>query len=398
MLGLVLEGGGAKGSYEIGACMALKELGIEIDGVVGTSIGAINGAMIVQGDLEKAYELWYDITPSDVLDVNDRDFKKIMNMDIKTKDVPRLAGKLIKIIKNKGFDTQNIRNLLDENIDEKKLRQSNMDFGIVTVSLTDKKPMELFKEDIPEGKITDYIMASAYHPAFKLEKVDGKLFIDGSFFDNLPIKLLYEKGYRNIIAIRLYAVGRVRKVKEKDLEVTYIEPSEKLCHTLDFTNRGARRNLQLGYYDTIKIFKNLKGRKYYLEPKNDEEFFLNYLLDIGERKVLRIGSILGIENIPYRRMLLEFIIPRLIELLKLDKDISYEDLVIALVEEIAKKCELEKFKMYKYDEFYTRAIDNYEIFKRKPRNKIPKFIKQNEILSKAAKEPIIDEIVFEIFR
>lgn len=398
MLGLVLEGGGAKGSYEIGAYKALKELGIEIDGVVGTSIGAINGAMIVQGDLERAYELWYNITPSNVLEVNDGDFKKLMNMNIKTKDIPIFAGKLIKIIKNKGFDTQNIRNLLEANIDEKKIRESKMDYGIVTVSLTDKKPMELFKEDVPEGKITDYIMASAYHPAFKLEKVDGKLFIDGSFHDNLPIRLLYEKGYRSIIAIRLYAIGRVRKIKEKDLEITYIEPSEKLCHTLDFTNRGSRRNLLLGYYDTIKIFKNLKGRRYYIEPKNNEEFFLNYLLNIDVKRVLKIGRILGIEPVPYKRMLLEFIIPRLIELLKLDKDTGYEELVIALVEEIAKKCKLDKFRIYEYDELYNKAIEGYEDFKGKPRYKIPRFIKQNELLSRAAKEPIIDEIVFEIFR
>ncbi len=398
MLGLVLEGGGAKGAYEIGACKALKELGIEINGVVGTSIGAINGAMIAQGDLEKAYELWYNLTPSDVLDVNDREFKKIVNMDIKTGDIPRLARKIKKIIKDRGFDTRHIRSLLEEHIDEKKLRESSIDYGIVTVSLSDKKPLELFKEDIPEGKITDYIMASAYHPAFKLEKVDGKLFLDGSFFDNLPIKLLYERGYRNIIAIRLFAIGRVRKVKEKDLEITYIEPSEKLCNTLDFTNISARKNLELGYYDTLKVFKNLKGRRYYLEPKNDEEFFMNYLLNIGEEKILKIGKILGIENVPYRRMLLEFIIPRLIELLKLDKTASYEELVIALVEEIANKCGVERFNIYSYDDFYSKAVEGYDIYKQKPKNKIPKFIKQNEILSLTAKEPIIEEIVFEIFR
>jgi len=46
MLGLVLEGGGAKSSYEIGVCIALKELHIEIDEVVGTSIDVINGVMI----------------------------------------------------------------------------------------------------------------------------------------------------------------------------------------------------------------------------------------------------------------------------------------------------------------------------------------------------------------
>ncbi|HMM69555.1 MAG TPA: patatin-like phospholipase family protein, partial [Gudongella oleilytica] len=52
MYGLVLEGGGAKGSYHVGVYKALLEEGIPIGGVAGTSIGALNGAMIVQGDFE----------------------------------------------------------------------------------------------------------------------------------------------------------------------------------------------------------------------------------------------------------------------------------------------------------------------------------------------------------
>ena len=398
MLGLVLEGGGARGAYEIGACKALKELGIKIDGVVGTSIGAINGAMIVQGDLEKAYELWYELNPSKVLDVNDRVFNKVINKNIKTKDIPRLALKIRSVFKDKGFDTSRIRQLLEENIDEEKIRKSDMDFGIVTVSVTDKKPLELYKEDIPEGKIKDYIMASAYHPAFKPEKVDGKIFLDGAFQDNLPLKLLYDKGYRNFVVIRLYSIGRVRKVKDKDLEITYIEPSEKLCNTLDFTNDSARLNLKLGYYDTLKVFKNLKGRKYYLEPKNDEEFFLNFLLDIGEENILKIGKLLGIGDMPYRRMLLEFIVPRIIELLALDDNIGYEELVIALIEEIAQMCDIERFKIYDFDSFHSLAMNSYNEHKEKPKNKIPKFVKRNEILSLAAKESIIEEVIFEMFR
>ena len=46
---LVLSGGGSRGAYEIGVWKALKTLGIQIDMVMGTSVGAINGAMIVQG-------------------------------------------------------------------------------------------------------------------------------------------------------------------------------------------------------------------------------------------------------------------------------------------------------------------------------------------------------------
>ena len=45
--GIALAGGGSKGSYQTGAWKALRELGIDYDIVTGTSIGAINGALMV---------------------------------------------------------------------------------------------------------------------------------------------------------------------------------------------------------------------------------------------------------------------------------------------------------------------------------------------------------------
>ena len=53
MLGLALEGGGAKGAYEIGAYRALTELGYHFDVICGVSIGAINAALLAQGDCER---------------------------------------------------------------------------------------------------------------------------------------------------------------------------------------------------------------------------------------------------------------------------------------------------------------------------------------------------------
>ena len=50
--GLVLEGGGTKGAYQIGAYKAFKDVGIQVTGIAGTSLGALNGALIVQGDFD----------------------------------------------------------------------------------------------------------------------------------------------------------------------------------------------------------------------------------------------------------------------------------------------------------------------------------------------------------
>ena len=55
---LALEGGGAKGAYQIGAWKALREAGVKIDAVAGTSVGALNGSLIVMGDLEKAERVY----------------------------------------------------------------------------------------------------------------------------------------------------------------------------------------------------------------------------------------------------------------------------------------------------------------------------------------------------
>ena len=54
---LVLSGGGSRGAYEIGAWQALEELGVKFDGVYGTSIGAMNAALVAQGDLNAACAL-----------------------------------------------------------------------------------------------------------------------------------------------------------------------------------------------------------------------------------------------------------------------------------------------------------------------------------------------------
>ena len=75
--GLVLEGGGAKGAYQIGAWRALKEAGVKIKGVAGTSVGALNGALICMDDYENAKKVWENITYSKIMSVKDEQMQKL---------------------------------------------------------------------------------------------------------------------------------------------------------------------------------------------------------------------------------------------------------------------------------------------------------------------------------
>jgi len=385
MYALVLEGGGAKGSYQIGACKALKELGIDFVAVAGTSIGALNGAMVVQDQLDKAYEIWYNITPAQIFNLEEEGLKKAWN-----------------ILTSKGLDTSLIKKLLWEVIDEQKLRNSNMEFGFVTVSLTDMKPLELFLDDIPEGKVVDYLLASAYLPTFKHEKIDGKRFVDGAFYDNLPLNMLVKRGYKKILAIRTKALGRTRKVADTQVMVDVVSPNDNLGGMLDFNRQQARLNLQLGYYDALRYFQGLKGRKYYIKPTDDEDYFFNFLQAPGEKTILKLGEIMGFKGIPYRRLLFEHLVPKLTLLLDLHKESSYEDLVIAMLEIIAAENNVERFRIYSLREFLStiksKLIEGKTYSAFTPlEQRLPVFVLQSDVLSRTVRVKLARELASEYF-
>ncbi len=65
---LVLSGGGAKGAYEIGCWKALREAGVnDFIGIAGTSVGALNAALVAQDKFEAAESIWAGIRLRDVL-------------------------------------------------------------------------------------------------------------------------------------------------------------------------------------------------------------------------------------------------------------------------------------------------------------------------------------------
>ncbi|MGB4438830.1 MAG: patatin-like phospholipase family protein [Sedimentibacter sp.] len=402
MYGLVLEGGGAKGSDHVGAYKALIELGIEIGGISGTSIGAINGALMVQGDYDLLEKVWYDINSYELFDLDEKALTDLKKLNLQEINFSYLMHQSKEILNNRGLDTTKIRALFDTYVDEEKVRNSKVDFGIVTVNMTDKKPLELFKEDIPEGKLVDFLIASANLPAFKMEEMDGKKYLDGGFYDNLPIGLLAKKGYKDIIAVRTMAIGIVRKVKTKGLNVTYIQPVEGLggmLGSLDFNREKAEELIKLGYYDTMKVFKKLKGHKFYCIPYEGEfiEVLVSFMVN-NKEKIEKVGKLLGFENVFEERMLFEKIMPRLENILDMKGNYDYEDIVIRLAEKIAEKYDIERFKIYSAKEFLNLTIEKFIENPFTFTQNVPSFIKRNKLLSLAVKEDLIVEIFAELLK
>lgn len=396
MYGLVLEGGGSKGAYQIGACRALAEMGIEYGAVAGTSVGALNGAMVVQGKLDRAYELWHDLNPFNVINMTDKEVEGFKESSDRVDALNVFMKKMRKMIAEKGLDTAPLLKMLEDEIDERSIRESPVDFGIVTVDLTLRKALEIYKEDIPSGKMVDYIMASASFPAFRRAVIDGRVFIDGGFYNALPVNLVKNKGCTDIIVLRTNSLGIKRRFDTAGLNITTVEPSEGLGPLLDFNSGRTRRNLKLGYYDALKVFKELKGTRYYVQPGNDDVFFIHYLASLEESKIRRLCELFGFEA-GGRRVLFEHLVPKTADLLGLPEDAPYEDVCVGLMERMAAANGVERFRIYSVRELYEeikgsfcRSGDDFE-------HAIPGVLKSRELLAGSVRERIISSIADIIF-
>ena len=122
--GLVLDGGGARGAYQIGAWKALKEAGVKIAAVAGTSVGALNGALICMDDLEKAEKIWSEMEFSHVMSVDDEWMRQFFQGEKKLGDI---LSELRRILREGGVEVGPLRRLIRENVDEDRIRSRVMD-------------------------------------------------------------------------------------------------------------------------------------------------------------------------------------------------------------------------------------------------------------------------------
>ena len=335
---VALEGGGAKGAYEIGVWQTLEEAGVKYNAVSGTSVGALNGALMVMRDLPRAVSCWSNISLSKVIDLapgEEDDFKRLMDGDMELEDLQQLIPQALEVIRNRGLDVSPLRAWVREVVDTKKIKASDVAFFISTVSLTDRKGMEIHVNELPEDEICDMLLASAYHPSFRLEKLGGKLYADGGFVDNLPLHALVENGYKDIIAVRLPGMGIERRFKiPEDVNITTIYPCSNLGHVLDFDAELSRRNMAIGRLDAKRVLYGLRGRKYYIDRSMSEREALDWLLD-------RFGG-----TAETLRDFLEQELPRTAKRFELAEG-DYYDLMLMLLEQEAEKQEIDRLRIYR---------------------------------------------------
>lgn len=288
---LVLSGGGAKGVYHIGVWKALRELGIPIKAIVGNSVGSIIGAFLVQGLDEVLEEIGSSLGLNYILDIP----KELVDGGELTVDKVRSSAFrdfYRTVAENKGLNTGPLRKLLEENIREDEIRHGEIDFGVVGYNTTDMKPREIFLEDMEEGELINYVMASSAFPGFQRPEIAGKKYIDGGIYDNIPFAMAKRRGYKDIIVVDISGVGVKRRPDIEGVRTTYIKNTIDMGGVLDFDRQFLDEYSRLGYLDTMKTYGCYCGHGYFIVPDLDfEAEFHKYLDgDEGREKLIEYGG------------------------------------------------------------------------------------------------------------
>lgn len=186
----VLGGGGALGACEVGMLRALLEAGIEPDLVVGTSVGALNGAVVAASPTVEAVEgladLWGRV----------RVFSG------------SLIGHVNRVARNRThlYSPEPLRHLLEEHLPAGTERIEDMPVRFQCVAASIERAAEHW---FTEGPLVDAVLASSAVPGlFPPVQLDGEHFLDGGLANSIPVGRAVTLGARRVFVLQ---VGRIEE-------------------------------------------------------------------------------------------------------------------------------------------------------------------------------------------
>ncbi|WP_400076183.1 patatin-like phospholipase family protein [Winogradskyella sp. R77965] len=221
-VGLVLSGGGAKGFAHIGVLKVIDSLGIKIDYVAGTSMGAIIGSLYASGYSGKQLEAMFKTQDFDEL-INDN-FPRAAKPFYERENAEKYAVSL-------PFDNfsislpsalsrgQNVYNLLyqlmlpvNEIRDFEKLP---IPFFCIATDIETGESLIMDK-----GKLAEAVTASGALPSlFQPVVIDGRILIDGGVTNNFPVEELRAKGMDIIIGVDVQDALKDRETLKSALDI-----------------------------------------------------------------------------------------------------------------------------------------------------------------------------------
>ncbi|MGX7149641.1 patatin-like phospholipase family protein [Enterococcus ureasiticus] len=337
---LVLGGGGARGAYQIGVWQALEELGISLKIITGTSVGALNGALILQDDFEAAKNMWEKI-----------DTQKILSFPVTAASADTLSGMVSQIgsftvnaIQSNGVSTLPLRKLINDTFSQEKMRQVTSDFYLVTTELPNLQEKDIHFNTCKSDRWQSWLLASAsFFPAMAATQIDGKYYVDGGYRNNIPVDIALKNGATECIVVDVKGPGITKPIKiSATATMLNLQTSWSMGAVLLFDGARSTQNIKLGYLETMKVIgRKYLGHWYTFDEtlKNVEKFQQDFFVYIKNAYQINLCDSTEQQNKICKK------------LRKVYKDRVYtENIGLVLVELLAKSQEISASKLYKIEE------------------------------------------------
>lgn len=301
-VGLVLVGGGAKGAYQVGALKYLDEIGLNPHIIAGTSIGALNGAVLVSNgtfsqSVQRLDQLWEDLGEAEILRPNTGIRNQLISYGLQS-TVPTFHEWVVSFLyltgiledKKSIFNPAPIEEFLRYAVKPDLLRNGTelwiTAFPSLNIPYVDNDllvaAIDFFRSRMgtkadwlcvqdcgDDDTLYNTILASAAIPlAFPKRKVNGKNYIDGALADNVPLGALASKGCTHAIVIHLENGSTWDRYDFPDQIIIEIRPEQSICKSnsfiigessalLDFSSERISELKRRGYTDAKRCIKNV---------------------------------------------------------------------------------------------------------------------------------------------
>ncbi|MBI1820278.1 MAG: patatin-like phospholipase family protein [Nitrospirae bacterium] len=179
-IALVLSGGGSKGAIDVGLYQAINELGMKVDFIVGTSIGAVNGAFIASGvPPAEVAALWRNLKTSDLYGFNWENLWKFFKAD-------------------SLYDHYRFRGFLERYLPVETFEELKTPLIVPCTNFQTGQPLY-----VRMGNLVDALMASTAMPGiFPPQTCQGYQLVDGAVTENVPLEVAVNEGATTILTMQ----------------------------------------------------------------------------------------------------------------------------------------------------------------------------------------------------
>lgn len=267
-IGLVFDGGGAKGAYQIGVWRALRETGLEqyVTDIAGTSVGGLNAALFVKGDLEEAEYIWSEelssISPLEIqIGVSKLIDSHLSDMSFfeRTNEYHHRPINCFITAYNKSKKSSEELTYTQNKKDLIKCVSGRAEYFNMRFLSMEERSYTLNNATLPK----EVLLATSAIPVLcRSLKMGGNRYQDGGVADNSPAyPLLEATNCDTIIVVHLDSdKASYKEVYPENVSILEISPSRDTGHfvgTVDFRDQKGQWLMKLGYNDTKKAFETI---------------------------------------------------------------------------------------------------------------------------------------------